>query len=51
MSDPAFSTLRDQAYVGVATLNELDGSIYFTESWTALSLVMMNGGFWNPTAP
>jgi endo-1,4-beta-D-glucanase Y len=51
MSDPAFTTLRDQAYGGVATLNELDGSIYYTESWTALSLVMMNGGFWNPTAP
>jgi endo-1,4-beta-D-glucanase Y len=51
MSDSAFASLRDQAYGGVATLNELDGSIYYTESWTALSLVMMNGGFWNPTAP
>jgi endo-1,4-beta-D-glucanase Y len=51
MSDPAFSVLRDQAYAGVATLNELDGSIYYTESWTALSLVMMSGGFWNPAKP
>ena len=49
MSDPAFAVLRDQAYGGVATLNELDGSLYYTESWTALSLVMMTGGFWNPT--
>jgi endo-1,4-beta-D-glucanase Y len=48
MSDPMFATLRDQAYSGVATLNELDGSTYYTESWTALSLVMMNGGYWNP---
>jgi endo-1,4-beta-D-glucanase Y len=48
MSDPAFAVLRDQAYGGVATLNELDGSLYYTESWTALSLVMMNGAFWNP---
>jgi endo-1,4-beta-D-glucanase Y len=48
MSDPMFAVLRDQAYAGVATLNELDGSLYYTESWTALSLVMMNGGFWNP---
>ncbi len=51
MSDPAFAALRDQAYAGVATLNELDGSLYYTESWTALSLVMMNGGFWNPAGP
>lgn len=49
MSDPAFAMLRDQAYAGVATLNELDGSTYYTESWTALSLVMMNGEYWNPT--
>ena len=48
MSDPMFATLRDQAYAGVATLGELDGSTYYTESWTALSLVMMNGGYWNP---
>ncbi|HXN33037.1 MAG TPA: glycosyl hydrolase family 8, partial [Polyangiaceae bacterium] len=48
MSDPAFAVLRDQAYAGVATLNELDGSTYYTESWTALSLVMMNGEYWNP---
>ncbi|MDP9036182.1 MAG: glycosyl hydrolase family 8 [Myxococcota bacterium] len=51
MSDPAFAMLRDQAYAGVATLKELDGSLYYTESWTALSLVMMIGGFWNPAAP
>ncbi len=51
MSDPMFATLRDQAYAGVATLNELDGSTYYTESWTALSLIMMNGGYWNPNLP
>jgi endo-1,4-beta-D-glucanase Y len=51
MSDPAFSTLRDAAYAGVATLGELDGSTYYTESWTALTLVMMNGGYWNPANP
>jgi endo-1,4-beta-D-glucanase Y len=48
MSDPSFAVLRNQAYAGVATLRELDGSLYYTESWTVLSLVMMNGGFWNP---
>jgi endo-1,4-beta-D-glucanase Y len=51
MSDPMFAMLRDQAYAGVATLGELDGSTYYTESWTALSLVMMNGGYWNPSLP
>lgn len=51
MSDPAFMSLRDEAYPGVATLKQLDGSLYYTESWTALSLIMMNGGFWNPAVP
>jgi len=51
MSDPTFDTLRDQAYAGVATLMELDGTTYYTESWTALSLVMLTGGFWNPSQP
>jgi endo-1,4-beta-D-glucanase Y len=51
MSDGAFSVLRDAAYAGVATLSELDGSLYYTESWTALSLVMMTGGYWNPAGP
>jgi len=47
MSDPAYAKLRDQGYQGVATLMQLDGSTYYTESWTALSLLMMTGGFWN----
>ncbi len=51
MSDLTFAMLRDQAYAGVATLTELDGSTYYTESWTAMSLLMMNGGYWNPTGP
>jgi endo-1,4-beta-D-glucanase Y len=51
MSDPMFAMLRDQAYAGVATLLELDGTTYYTESWTALSLVMLTGGFWNPAGP
>jgi endo-1,4-beta-D-glucanase Y len=48
MSSTMFSPLRDAAYAGVATLNETDGSLYYTESWTVLSLIMMNGGYWNP---
>jgi len=38
-----YATLRDQAYVGVATLTELAGSTYYQESWTGLSLQMMTG--------
>jgi endo-1,4-beta-D-glucanase Y len=48
MSDAAFAVLRDEGYKGVATLMQLDGSLYYTESWTGLSLVFMNGGYWNP---
>ncbi|MES1179156.1 MAG: glycosyl hydrolase family 8 [Myxococcales bacterium] len=39
----AFSTLRDEAYANIATLNQLAGSTYYQESWTALSLQMMTG--------
>lgn len=38
-----FSKLRDDAYVRTATLNDLAGSTYYQESWTALSLQMMTG--------
>ena len=43
MSSPMFATLRDDAYASVATLNDLAGSIYYNESWTVLSLIMMTG--------
>jgi len=43
MSSPMFATLRDEAYASVATLNDLAGSIYYNESWTVLSLIMMTG--------
>ena len=35
--------LRDDAYAGVATLTPAAGSPYYKESWTVLSLMMMNG--------
>ena len=38
-----YAALRDQAYVGVATLMQLAGSTYYQRSWTALSLQMMTG--------
>jgi endoglucanase len=43
MATPAYTTLRDQAYVAVATLGLLAGSQYYNESWTVLSLIMMTG--------
>jgi endo-1,4-beta-D-glucanase Y len=43
MASPDFATLRDEAYDGVATLNQLAGSTYYNESWTVLSLIMMTG--------
>jgi len=38
-----YAQLRDDAYASVATLNDLAGSTYYQESWTALSLQMMTG--------
>jgi len=46
-----FSKLRDDAYASVATLNELAGSTYYQESWTALSLQMMTGTLRDLGAP
>jgi endo-1,4-beta-D-glucanase Y len=43
MAVPAYAMLRDQAYAGVATLNQVAGSQYYNESWTVLSLLMMTG--------
>ena len=51
MASPTFATLRDQAYAGVATLNELAGSQYYNESWTVLSLLMMTGMMDDLTLP
>jgi endo-1,4-beta-D-glucanase Y len=51
MATPQYATLRDQAYGLVATPpGLLGGSLYYNESWTVLSLLMMNGAFINLTA-
>ncbi len=42
--------LRDDAYASVATLTDLAGSTYYQESWTALSLQMMTGLFYDLAA-
>jgi endo-1,4-beta-D-glucanase Y len=42
--------LRDDAYASVATLMDLAGSTYYQESWTALSLQMMTGLFYDLAA-
>ena len=43
MAVPEYATLRDEAYTAVASLTLLGGSLYYNESWTVLSLLMMNG--------
>jgi endo-1,4-beta-D-glucanase Y len=53
MATPAFSGLRDDAYASVASLSptSLGDSLYYNESWTALSLLMMTGRMADLTAP
>jgi endo-1,4-beta-D-glucanase Y len=51
MATPQYTTLRDQAYALIATPpGLLGGSLYYNESWTVLSLLMMNGRFLNLAA-
>ncbi len=48
MATPAYATLRDQAYVALVTPpGLLGGSLYYNESWTVLSLLMMTGHYLN----
>jgi endo-1,4-beta-D-glucanase Y len=53
MATPAFSVLRDDAYAAVASLSpsSLGDSLYYNESWTVLSLLMMTGRMADLTAP
>jgi endo-1,4-beta-D-glucanase Y len=51
MASARFQVLRDEAYAAVNTLGLLAGSQYYNQSWTVLSLLMMNGSFLNLTAP
>jgi endo-1,4-beta-D-glucanase Y len=50
MATPAYATLRSDAYTAVASLTLLGDSLYYNESWTVLSLLMMDGRFLNLTA-
>jgi endo-1,4-beta-D-glucanase Y len=51
MATPAFTGLRDDAYAAVASLSLLGDSLYYNESWTVLSLLMMTGRLADLTAP
>ncbi|HET6149070.1 MAG TPA: glycosyl hydrolase family 8 [Polyangia bacterium] len=53
MATPAWSGLRDDAYAAVASLSpsSLGDSLYYNESWTVLSLLMMTGRMADLTAP
>ena len=43
MATPPDFKLRDDAYAAVASLTLLGDSLYYNESWTVLSLLMMTG--------
>ena len=45
MSSPAYASLLDDAYSGIATRTYLVGGTYYDDSWTAMSLLMMTGNF------
>jgi endo-1,4-beta-D-glucanase Y len=50
MSDATFSSFVGQAYSAVATGNLVAGGVYYEESWTVMSLLMMTGNFLDYTA-
>jgi endo-1,4-beta-D-glucanase Y len=52
MATPENAKLRDDAYVALAGWQSLlGGSLYYNESWSMLSLLMMTGKFVDLTAP
>jgi hypothetical protein len=51
MATPEFAGLRNDAYGAVASLTLLGDSLYYNESWTVLSLLMMTGHLADLTAP
>jgi len=50
MATPPYFKLRDDAYAAVASLTLLGDSLYYNESWTVLSLLMMSGRMADLTA-
>jgi endo-1,4-beta-D-glucanase Y len=50
MATPPNFKLRDDAYAAVASLTLLGDSLYYNESWTVLSLLMMGGRMADLTA-
>ncbi len=50
MATPPYFKLRDDAYAAVASLTLLGDSLYYNESWTVLSLLMMGGRMADLTA-
>lgn len=45
MSDPTAQAFVDEAYTALATQGLTAGTIYYQKSWTALSLLMLTGNF------
>jgi endo-1,4-beta-D-glucanase Y len=51
MYDASNQAFIDEAYAAVASLKALGGTTYYQKSWTALSLLMLTGNFFEVPAP
>ena len=47
MSDAKYQTFVDEAYAAVATRKLMVGGVYYEESWTVMSMLMLTGNFVN----
>jgi hypothetical protein len=45
MNSSTYSTFVNQAYTEVAGLGMMTGGVYYEDSWTTMSLLMMSGNF------
>ena len=50
MSDPQYQQLINDGYASLASLKLNAGTVYYQKSWTALSLLMLNGALVDFTA-
>jgi len=50
MHDATYGPFLNQAYAAIAAGNLMAGGVYYEESWTVLSLLMMTGNFLDYTA-
>jgi endo-1,4-beta-D-glucanase Y len=51
MHNPEYQAFVDEAYSALAGMDLTNGTIYYQKSWTALSLLMLSGNFFEVSAP